>query len=590
MTTIGGDGPKLAFSLKSKKKSTTSSKLPSTYSLEGFETNEEPSTYDDINNDLPKEPLIIPVQQDARQSLQEQARLRRAAAAAAQEQPEAVPITPVVITSAEDQAAIQALQAEASGETNNDESSTRTSKMVIQGKQNTFQSNNNNNNNNTTTTTTTADDVNNTVDMDDSQQFQQDLTALAPEVSVKSEVYQQVPISQFGAAMLRGMGWTGTVDTSDVNDQNMPRPSRLGLGATPKLLDAPTHNKRSMRRQDQVQRDQQRQQQQQEYEQQRQQQLKMDKQRTIQVGSIIKVVAIVEDQQAQPPRRAIVRQWQGVPGLNMVLVQYEGAKEPAKVKKGSVQLIDRKDLETDPFEEPPEYQPPKTTDFLGQKGREENDDRKKDRRRDEDYDDDEDRNRHRRDGDRRRRDDDDRKRSRDDDNNNNNNKRHDREDDKRRRRNDDDDRNKRRREDDTDDRHKRRRDRETSTEQRPSKTWLIPNIRVRIVTSKYGKSYYKEKGVVVDVTAKGSATLKVGNNGQTILQIPERYLETALPKVGGNACILTGKHQWAKGRLLERDSKANKGSIQVFEDMNIVTTSLDDMAEWCGPLDDDLME
>ena len=91
----------------------------------------------------------------------------------------------------------------------------------------------------------------------------------------------------------------------------------------------------------------------------------------------------------------------------------------------------------------------------------------------------------------------------------------------------------------------------------------------------------------MDVTRNGTATLTMGN-GQ-VIQAPERYLETALPKVGGNACILVGEHRLAKGKLLERDSRKNRGAVQVFEDMNIVTTSLDDMAEWCGPLDDDLM-
>jgi hypothetical protein len=108
------------------------------------------------------------------------------------------------------------------------------------------------------------------------------------------------------------------------------------------------------------------------------------------------------------------------------------------------------------------------------------------------------------------------------------------------------------------------------------------------MSSKLGKQYYKEKGIVVDVTRNGTATLTMGN-GQ-VIQAPERYLETALPRVGGNACILTGKHRLAKGKLLERDSRKNRGAVQVFEDMNIVTASLDDLAEWCGPLDDDLME
>ena len=90
----------------------------------------------------------------------------------------------------------------------------------------------------------------------------------------------------------------------------------------------------------------------------------------------------------------------------------------------------------------------------------------------------------------------------------------------------------------------------------------------------------------MDVTRKGVATLTMGN-GQ-VINVAERHLETALPKVGGSSIVLSGTHRFSKGRLLERDSKKNRGAIQVYEDMSIVTTSLDDMAEWCGPLDDDL--
>ena len=83
-------------------------------------------------------------------------------------------------------------------------------------------------------------------------------------------------------------------------------------------------------------------------------------------------------------------------------------------------------------------------------------------------------------------------------------------------------------------------------------------------------------------------TLMDGSN--KVIQCPERYLETALPKVGGNAICLAGNYRYGKGKLLERDSKSSKGVIQLYEDMNVVKLSLDDMAEYCGPLDDDLME
>jgi hypothetical protein len=162
---------------------------------------------------------------------------------------------------------------------------------------------------------------------------------------------------------------------------------------------------------------------------------------------------------------------------------------------------------------------------------------------------------------------------------------------KRRRSPDNDDR--RQRKDGTEKRSRRDKDDE---DRKPShknySSWLRPNIRVRVVTDKLGKRWYQQKGVVLDVTirSKGAeATLQMAD-GRILDHVPERYLETALPKPGGNAVVLMGPSRFAKGKLLERDSRANQGVIQVFEDMNILTLSLDDMAEWCGPLDDDLLE
>jgi hypothetical protein len=49
--------------------------------------------------------------------------------------------------------------------------------------------------------------------------------------------------------------------------------------------------------------------------------------------------------------------------------------------------------------------------------------------------------------------------------------------------------------------------------------------------------------------------------------------------------VLEGKHQWKKGRLLERSSDDGYGVIQFTEDLEVVNISLDSIAEWC--LNDD---
>ena len=556
-------------------------------------------------------------------------------------------------TSQEDQDAIAALQAEAGGEGSSNTTSTEiSSKMVIAKSENTFQGNKN-------------EEASSNKKSKEDEQFQNELEQLAPELSVTSQTYKQVPISEFGAAMLRGMGWQGSQSTKE-EDPAMPRPSRLGLGATPKLLDSmPAAHNRRPKTQTQAEKEKRLKAQQLEYEQKRLKSIQLDKQQTIQVGSIVKTIED-SDNGGRNGRRAIIRQWQGVPGLNMILIQYEFATESTKIKRGNVQLIPRSELFENPFQEPRQASSScgeTRTEYIGLKNRKD-DDRSDDRksssnrkgRKDDHDDNDYDEGRSGRDDDRRygkddyndddgrhnrqtgrksRRDDGDRYNGDDRDRKSRKGRRHheDYEDsefggggrdrDRRSYRHKDDyddgdrkrrDRNrseKRHRDNDDDDYHNRKRssddgeDRKSSKRQKKRKddeydynkkneppkqrTWLIPNIRVRIISSKYGKSNYKEKGVVIDVSAKGTATLNMGSSSH-VLHVPERHLETALPKVGGSACILTGTHRYAKGRLLEVDRGANKASIQVFEDMNIVTTTLDDMAEWCGPLDEDLMD
>jgi G patch domain/KOW motif-containing protein len=109
-----------------------------------------------------------------------------------------------------------------------------------------------------------------------------------------------------------------------------------------------------------------------------------------------------------------------------------------------------------------------------------------------------------------------------------------------------------------------------------------------VVTKKLSSRQYKQKGLVLDVTHGGACATLQMSDGQLLDHVPERYLETALPKVGGSAIVLTGEHRLSKGRLLERSSDCGTGVIQVFDDMNVLKLSLDDIAEWCGLLDDDL--
>ena len=475
---------------------------------------------------------------------------------------------------------------------------------------------NNNNNNNINTPLMQPKNIHD--DINSRDQLQRDLEQLPDEADEES--YEQVPVSQFGAALLRGMGWNDqdpSTTSSGKKPEAMPRPHRLGLGAIPKaaatsdaIMPSVLSGRRSKKPKPlsvtQLQ-------QQEEFDKKRELQKQQDKQRTLQVGSIVFV------KHAKSARAKII-QLHGVPGLNMVSVQLEHDTEASGIKRGQLGgLVPRQELEQGPFQIPVAERRGRRDDGDNGNGNRRRDkerssggDRRRDRSRSRSRDRDRDRKRDRkeRDGDcndRRRgecsnsprSEDRDSKRQRD-------RKDRDRNGDRRRERSrsrsrERDNRKRDRKDGDRDRDGDRRRDEKSRKKSRSERDdrdeqplWMIPNIRVRVVTEKLGKRYFRQKGVIVDVTQRHGATLRMdmvdGSSGNsTVLEhVPERYLETALPKSGGQAVVLAGPNKWAKGRLLERNSKTSQGSIQVFEDMNIITLPLDDIAEWCGPLDDDL--
>jgi hypothetical protein len=135
-------------------------------------------------------------------------------------------------------------------------------------------------------------------------------------------------------------------------------------------------------------------------------------------------------------------------------------------------------------------------------------------------------------------------------------------------------------------RHKREDRRDQFMEQQHH--WLIPNIRVRVISQKIvGGRYYKSKGIVVDTSQPGQGTLQMDSGKVLLERVKQKYLETALPKIGGCVIILKGRNKYQRGTLLERNSNTCKGVVQLQENMDVVSIPLDDIAEWCGSLHDD---
>ncbi len=433
------------------------------------------------------------------------------------------------------------------------------------------------------------DEVNaNTSNVDETIKYQRDMKQRAEDISVHSDAYINVPIGEFGAAMLRGMGWknSGNDDKKDKKEQTFnPRPHRLGLGATPlppsiKNGGKDGNNKSGKRHYakkggtmgDRAKIEQE-EEEERRWKKQMEERQQNDIQMTLQVGS---VVWVDNEEQCSKPKRAKMVKIAGVPGLNRVLVRYEGEVSDVSVKKSDLELVKTSDLERKPFHEKKD----KNGDKNPKKDEEKNDRGKRKCSRERSHSDD---------GGEMKKKDSKRKEERSRDR-----KRHRRSEDgervdTKRRRNHDDCY-----DSDSKKKSKKSKSNNSSSCSRVSdmsnhhERWLTPNIRVRVVSKKVAKGkQYKQKGIVMDVLDQGAYGIVHMENGELIDRVPERYLETALPKVGGNTIILTGKNQYAKGKLLERNSSKGRGVVQLFEDMNVVTVSLDDMAEWCGALDDE---
>ena len=479
MSDVSKGDTKLAFSLSA---NTRKRKLEPSSAVSGFE-NEE--VQEQVERAERTEPLIIPLQESDRMTVLERK----------------LKTQDELVAEALTQAAVEHFSGKEMSTSGTNFSAT--GDLVISSGQNT---------NVTGTNTGTNRDK-------DKQQYLKEIENLPDEAD--DDAYDRIPVSEFGAALLRGMGWSGSSgETSNAPPPPAMRPHRLGLGATPKVLVADAIPGK-IRTADQVKRDEKLQKQHDGFSKQRQERMAQDKQKTLQIGSLVYCHG----------RRAKLLQLQGVPGLSRVLLQFEREVAKTSVKKGEITLIPRPELDERPFQEVDldenrpeklEPNPMQKTQHTTFEIRSKNDDARNPKHRDDRF-----------------------------------------------------------RDDRKETKKLKHRDEERG--------WLIPNIRVRVITKRLGSNQYKEKGVVIDVTHSGVATLQM-SNGQLLDRVPERYLETALPKIGGNAVVLAGKGKFAKGKLLERDSKAGKGVIQVFDDMSVLRLSLDDMAEWVGHLDDDMME
>jgi len=104
---------------------------------------------------------------------------------------------------------------------------------------------------------------------------------------------------------------------------------------------------------------------------------------------------------------------------------------------------------------------------------------------------------------------------------------------------------------------------------------------VRVVDREVQKGkFYNKKGTVLDVAPGGVCTVCM--DGNALVEVAQRRLETVLPKAGGTVMVVAGKEAGTKAKLLEKDSKHERVVIQGLTTLEVLTVSMDNVAEWRG--------
>ena len=114
------------------------------------------------------------------------------------------------------------------------------------------------------------------------------------------------------------------------------------------------------------------------------------------------------------------------------------------------------------------------------------------------------------------------------------------------------------------------------------KSWLLPNLRVRIIDKNYKKGiYYKEKVVISDVQSSHKCSCRT--SGDKLLEdIDSNMLETVIPRESDtNVMILEGKYRKQLGFVLKKNRDRSEANVQLIDDKRkVVTLSFDHICEY----------
>jgi len=124
------------------------------------------------------------------------------------------------------------------------------------------------------------------------------------------------------------------------------------------------------------------------------------------------------------------------------------------------------------------------------------------------------------------------------------------------------------------------------------KTWITPRILVKVVSKSFqnGK-YYNKKVRILDVVGRDKCIIQL-DNGSLVEGVKQRMLETVIPSAGGKVMVVEGRNKGRLGTLLERKKRGDDESavVQMMGDLSIETFSLDDVAQYVGTFDEEVVD
>lgn len=125
-----------------------------------------------------------------------------------------------------------------------------------------------------------------------------------------------------------------------------------------------------------------------------------------------------------------------------------------------------------------------------------------------------------------------------------------------------------------------------------SSSWLRPRIMVRVVSKSFqnGK-YYNKKVRILDVIGRNECIIQL-DNGSLVEGVKQRMLETVIPQKGAKVMVVEGENKGKLGTLLERKKSGDteKAIVQLMNDLSIESYELDDVAQYVGDYDEESVD